>query len=1403
MTLCRSFIVACLLLATCSFGQIYYDSGFTWRGYTGTVEPTCPSKLCHYFAMNTFDESYYKEFTAWKSTTGNPNSASAFTNFRVVFPAGYNVNDNTKLYPLIVMFHGAGESGRVWSKHYNYAPTDSTYDNNSHHLKHGGNQHRMAVGKPPSNTGSFPGIVVFPQASYNGVWGDTTTTNLNDNEQMLLGFIESQLIARYHVDPNRIVAHGLSNGAKSLWAIAQKRPDLFAAIAPMSGVPYNKNQAADILVTTPLRLFQGGLDINPTPSAANQVINAFLARGGTPEYFLYEDLGHGTWNRAYNEPDFFLWLRNQDKRRIHVFGGSTELCNNAVRLGFSAGMIAYQWTRDGVDLVGANTQYLPNITQPGRYAVKFQRPNGQWDVSFDVQLSASSSCSGDRPVLSSTLSKQVCSGIESGITLEDNGGPVSAATFNITAINFNGLVATAGSPVTGEGFYNVEIIDDTYSNPGTAPVNVIYTVVPVSSDGITGDPADVVLTVNPQPALSTSLDVARCSDVATGITLDDNGASANATAFNISAIETNGLIASAGSPATGTNVPPTAISDDAYTNQGVTASVVTYTVAPVSASGCIGSSQAVSVTVQPEPVMSSALDASVASNAPSGIILDDDGVGTSAASFDITAINFNGLAPSAGSPATGTSLPASVISDDAYTNNGSAVNVIYTIVPKSDIGCAGNATDVVLTVGTGTPSGGNIVVTRCSDVASGVILSASGAASYNITAINFDGLVASAGNPATGTGFPSTVIQDDAFTNATTAPKSVVYTVEPVSSSGSVGSSFTVTLTVNPEPVLAQLNATRCSRVASGIVLNDNGTSVAAQTFTIASIDFGGLEPSAGTPAQGTELTSGVIADDAFFNNTASAVTVTYAVVPVSAAGCPGNGANVVLTVQPEPVMNTALDAAVTSGEPSGITLDDNGGGTDAASFNITAINFNGLTASAGAPATGNSLAGSVISDDAYVNNGSAAVNVIYTVSSNSSAGCVGAPANIVLTVEPAPPVADGINVTRCSDIATGVTLASTGGVTYNITEINFDGLTPSAGNPATGTGFPPTVIQDDAYTNAGLVPRNVVYTVVPVSNTGATGSPAHVTVTVNPKPALAQQLTATRCSRLPSEIILRNDGDAVHASTFNITFISLGGLVTAAGSPTQGTGFGSGEIADDAFINQGTSNVTVAYTVVPVSDAGCFGDSAAVTFVVQPEPVLSNTLNATVDSDVASGITLDDNGGAAATSFDITSIAFNGLTASAGSPATGTNLTANVISDDAYTNNGENAVSVVYTVVPSSIAGCRGEAGTVTLTVNAKIEDDDDDGYGDGDDPVTAVDPGTMEPLVSVYPNPTRGTLFIRFHGAVAPRSLYLVTSSGQATEVAVSSNEDGVLEMDISHLQPGLYMLRGSGLSAKIVKY
>lgn len=1007
MTLRRYFLLLAFLPAL-SFGQIHYDSGYTWRGYAGTVAPTCPSKLCHYFPMNTWD-SVYKEFTAWKSVNGNPNSASAFVNFRVIFPPGYNVNDATKKYPLIVMFHGAGESGRVWNHHYNYAPTDSTYDNNAHQLKNGGNQHRMAVGKPPSNPGSFPGIVVFPQASYNGVWGDTTTTNLSDTEQMLIGFIESQLVARYHADINRIVAHGLSNGAKSLWAIAQKRPDLFAAILPMSGVPYNPNQAANILVTTPVRLFQGGLDINPTPNAAQQTINAFISKGGTPEYFLYSDLGHGTWNRAYNEPDFFTWIKARDKRKIHVFGGSTEICNNAIKLGFSANMSSYQWTKDGADIAGATGRFLDNITQPGRYALKFQRPNGQWDSSFDVNIVLSSNCNVARPVLSTNLDTTVCSRAGSGIVLDDNGQSIDAVTFNITAIQFNGLVPSAGSPVTGTGFYEVEIFDDAYTNKGITPVNVVYTVVPVSAAGYAGDPASVVLTVNPEPVLSTSLNATRCSDIASGIVLDDSGAGVAATSFDITSISFNGLVASGGAPASGVDLATGVIADDAYTNLTPATKSVVYSVVPNSAAGCAGQQVDVVFSVRPEPALSTGLDATVGSKTASGIMLDDDGTGVAASTFSIASIDFNGLVPSAGAPATGTGLPASIISDDAYTNNGAAaVDVIYTILPVSAQGCAGNAGTVVLTVSPVPALGGQLSVTRCSDVPSGVTLTDSGsgvtAATYEITAINFNGLTASAGNPSTGTGFNANVIKDDAFTNKGTAPKDVVYTIIPVSSAGHRGNPANITFTVNPEPVLKPgLTSTQCSDVASGITLDNNGTSATAAAFNITSVSSGGLTTSAGEPSTGSGLPASVIADDAFTNKGVAAVNIIYTVVPVSSNGCAGDAANVTFTVRPEPVLSNVLDAVVSSGTASGIILDNSGAGVNASAFDIISIITNGLQASAGTPATGTALGAAAISDDAYVNATTQPVNVVYTVSPVSADGCRGDSGTVTLTVDPQP----------------------------------------------------------------------------------------------------------------------------------------------------------------------------------------------------------------------------------------------------------------------------------------------------------------------------------------------------------------------------------------------------------------
>lgn len=388
----RSISITVALLASAGLlfaQQTQFSPGFSWRAYSGTITPPlCPEKLCHNYPMVSWNDKY-QEFTSWKSSNGDPNAASSFMNFRVAFPPGYNQADSTKKYPMIVMLHGGGESGRLWEGRYEYEATDPRLDNNSNQLKHGGNEHQIAVNKPASDPRSFPGIVVFPQVNSSGSWsGGWENGALSQNQNYVIDII-TYMIKEYHADLNRVVIHGLSNGARGIWDTSMKRPDLFAAVLGMSGIPFETDSAAKIHNTTPVRLYQGGLDENPSPGASQGMIDKLVAQGGNPQYYFYPNNGHNTWATAYAEPDFFSWILAQDKRRIHVFGGSTQLCDGATKkLGFSAGMTAYRWKKDGVIINGETTRYLNIIgsgNYTGSYLVEFKRPNDTtWYQSFPV-----------------------------------------------------------------------------------------------------------------------------------------------------------------------------------------------------------------------------------------------------------------------------------------------------------------------------------------------------------------------------------------------------------------------------------------------------------------------------------------------------------------------------------------------------------------------------------------------------------------------------------------------------------------------------------------------------------------------------------------------------------------------------------------------------------------------------------------------------------------------------------------------------------------------------------------------------------------------------------------------------------------------------------------------------------
>lgn len=326
--------------------------------------------ICNYYpGFVTWNDDLIKEYTYRTLNGGN---VVEFMNWRIVYPLNY---DSTRVekYPMIVMLHGAGESGRIWTGRYDYPNTDDRYDNNGANIIHGGQAHLNAVLRNPSLTNAFPGIVIWPQASYNGAWENGWNNgNMNETGALVTKIIDWLLINK-NIDPDRVYTHGLSNGAKGTWEVASKRADLFAAVLPMSGVGSDMTQMAPILNTMPLWLFQGGTDTNPRPQAAVDAIASLQAAGGDPRYTYYPTLGHGTWNTAYAEPDFFPWILSKNKKNIYVFGGDPSICpGGTLRLGFSDKFLAYQWTRDGIDIPGATTRFY-DASVTGTYTVKYRR----------------------------------------------------------------------------------------------------------------------------------------------------------------------------------------------------------------------------------------------------------------------------------------------------------------------------------------------------------------------------------------------------------------------------------------------------------------------------------------------------------------------------------------------------------------------------------------------------------------------------------------------------------------------------------------------------------------------------------------------------------------------------------------------------------------------------------------------------------------------------------------------------------------------------------------------------------------------------------------------------------------------------------------------------------------------
>jgi hypothetical protein len=654
---------------------------------------------------------------------------------------------------------------------------------------------------------------------------------------------------------------------------------------------------------------------------------------------------------------------------------------------------------------------------------------------------------------------------------------------------------------------------------------------------------------------------------------------------------------------------------------------------PVSAEGCKGEPFEVIVTVNPAPVVADQT-ATVNSRSSIGVTLAPATATGSIPilNYRITGIDTNGSTPGLSNRVIGNVIGSNGIINDTFINKTSSdVDVIYTIVPISkEGGCEGSPFTVTVTINP-EPVVDPQTEIVCSDEAIGVTLNPStstsvAVAKYVIKDINSNGLSATPGvtnpNTAKDDEITSGVLLNDSYSNNSNNPVDVVYTIVPVSSDGVEGAAFTLIVTVNPKPIVADQEIEVCSGDVLGIDFNASNTIAVASysiteilingTTNITSINtIAGFSVNSGTPRQGTGLSVNEISNDSFINETAVPVDVVYTVVPESAEGCEGAPFTVTVTINPAPVV-TDITNIVNSGSPIEVDLVDD---PAISGYIIDDININGLAAGFNNSSINDVILFDGISNDSYTNLSSSVVDVIYTITPVSDLYCKGEAFTVRVTIKPGPVVADQA-VTVCSDEPIGVTLnPSTNGVfvdKYLVKQINSIGLTATPGVTNPNTAKDDVIASNgviyNAYTNNSNSPVDVVYTIVPISIQGVKGEEFILTVRVNPAPKVADQVIEV-CSGEEVGVNF-NASTSIAAATYNITALNLNGLTVLSGNPAVSPGLLASDLSNDSFINEMNAPFNVVYTVVPVSAEDCAGAPFTVTVTVNPAPVVPDITN-------------------------------------------------------------------------------------------------------------------------------------------------------------------------------------------------
>lgn len=462
------------------------------------------NKTFSYRALNGAKTNTYLDLTAWDSEKyqeGNLrqvlNEKDLFTmNYRLLVPPGYT-SSHPGGYPLVLFLHGLHERGncaesKCFHANRNYDPNTNTPPapadpgsllyNNDYNLIHGGLNYLEAgnlagsknPGDPQLDPRAYPGFVVFPQS--NNEWDPLQVEDAIR--------IVRLLIKRYNINPDQIYLHGLSKGGYAGFEALKRAPWLFSSavfFSPINDARIQSDNQLAAISHVPMWIFQGSKDTMPLESTTTGNVNAYRSNGLDVRYTIYPHLGHGTWNEALNEPDFFTWLLSKNKKNIIVEGNRTGLCptnTRGLRLSLPPGYPAYEWEFNGKIIAGNGHTYQAKETGVYRARYAYYDPSNvlTWNTwSEEVTLTRSEALIPE-VIQKGTLHLPDLNGNNTAVLQASEGYTTYnwvRGTQSVRLIQANEKPSEFSIPAaTGNGIYMVTVagIDQCASSPSTGKV---------------------------------------------------------------------------------------------------------------------------------------------------------------------------------------------------------------------------------------------------------------------------------------------------------------------------------------------------------------------------------------------------------------------------------------------------------------------------------------------------------------------------------------------------------------------------------------------------------------------------------------------------------------------------------------------------------------------------------------------------------------------------------------------------------------------------------------------------------------------------------------------------------------------------------------------------------------------